>query len=461
MNLSREEKGMEVSVVVLAAGQGSRMKSKLPKVLHKLAGLPLSAHAVNTARQFSSDISMVVGHGAELVRQYFAEQDIKFCVQSEQLGTGHAVAQALPELPKEGAVLILYGDVPLTKPETLQVLVSKVTHHSMGLLTVNVADPSGYGRIVRDSGGNVQRIVEHKDATNEELKIDEINSGIIAVPAWMLHEWLPKLSNNNSQGEYYLTDLIAMAVDEGVAVQTVHPQHEEETLGVNNRVQLAQLERWHQTQIAEHLMISGVTLQDPSRIDVRGKLTTGQDCWIDVNCVFEGDVTLGDGVVIGSNCVIRNSTIANNAVIEPNTVIDTAVIGASANIGPFARIRPGTEMAENTKVGNFVETKKAKIGKDSKVNHLSYIGDAEIGEGSNIGAGTITCNYDGVNKYQTKIGNAAFVGSNSTLVAPVEIENGAFVGAGSVLTKTAPAEQLTIGRARQITIPKWKKPVKK
>ncbi|MDX1475033.1 MAG: bifunctional UDP-N-acetylglucosamine diphosphorylase/glucosamine-1-phosphate N-acetyltransferase GlmU [Reinekea sp.] len=452
---------MEVSVVVLAAGQGSRMKSALPKVLHRLAGRPLAAHVVNTARQFTSDISMVVGHGAVQVRQYFADQSIKFCEQTEQLGTGHAVAQALPELPKEGAVLILYGDVPLTKKETLEVLVSKVTKNSMGLLTVNVKDPSGYGRIVRDSGGNVQSIVEHKDASKEELKIDEINSGIIAVPAWMLHEWLPKLSNNNSQGEYYLTDLIAMAVAEGVAVQTVHPVDEEETLGVNNRVQLAQLERWYQDQVAECLMVAGVTLQDPSRIDVRGTLTTGQDCWIDVNCVFEGEVTLGDNVVVGSNCVIRNSSIGAGTVIEPNSVVDQAVIGSQVAIGPFARIRPGTEMRDGSKVGNFVETKKAVIGEGSKVNHLSYIGDTDIGHGANIGAGTITCNYDGVNKFKTLIGNNAFVGSNSTVVAPVSIEDGAFIGAGSVITKTAPADQLTVGRARQVSLSHWQKPEKK
>jgi len=452
---------MDVSVVVLAAGQGSRMKSKMPKVLHCLAGIPLSAHVVNTARQFTTDISMVVGHGAEQVRQYFADQPVKFCQQTEQLGTGHAVAQALPDLPKQGVVLILYGDVPLTKPETLRALIEQVSEKSMGLLTVKIEDPTGYGRIVRNGAGKVVSIVEHKDATEAQLAINEINSGIIAVPAWTLHKWLPTLSNNNAQGEYYLTDLIAIAVEEGVEVKAVHPTHEEETLGVNNRIQLAQLERWHQQAVANDLMTGGVTLLDPQRIDVRGVLKTGQDCLIDVNCVFEGEVTLGDNVSIASNCVISNATIGDGSVIEPNTVIDGATIGADANIGPFARIRPGTEMAANTKVGNFVETKKAIIGKGSKVNHLSYIGDAEVGVGSNIGAGTITCNYDGVNKYKTKIGDSAFVGSNSTLVAPVEIESGAFVGAGSVVTKTAPADQLTIGRTRQVTISKWKKPVKK
>lgn len=452
---------MDVSVVVLAAGQGSRMKSTLPKVLHRLAGKPLAAHVVNTARQFSSDISMVIGHGAEQVRQYFADQPVKFCVQSEQLGTGHAVAQALPELPSEGVVLILYGDVPLTCEATLKTLVEQVSKTSMGLLTVNVADSTGYGRIVRDDQGAVQRIVEHKDANPEELAITEINSGIIAVPAWTLHEWLPKLSNNNAQGEYYLTDLIAMAVAENVAVKTVQPEFEEETLGVNNRVQLAQLERWHQAQLAQQLMVNGVTLADPARIDIRGSLVTGQDCSIDINCVFEGEVELGQGVIIGSNCVIRDAKIGSQTVIEPNTVIDSAMIGEQANIGPFARIRPGTQMANKTKIGNFVETKKAIIGEGSKVNHLSYIGDTEIGSASNIGAGTITCNYDGVNKYATKIGSNAFVGSNSTLVAPVTIEDGAFVGAGSIITKTAAADALTLARTRQVTLTKWKKPVKK
>lgn len=451
---------MDVSVVVLAAGQGSRMKSRQPKVLHKLAGLPLAAHVVNTARQFTSDISMVIGHGAEEVRQYFGSQQIKFCLQAEQLGTGHAVAQALPELPKSGAVLVLYGDVPLTRKETLEVLVSKVGEHSMGLLTVNVDEPAGYGRIIRDDGGNVQKIVEHKDANSEQLKVQEINSGIIAVPAWMLHQWLPELSNNNVQGEYYLTDLIAMAVEGGVAVQTVHPGHEEETLGVNNRTQLAELERWYQSQVAEQLMTNGVTLQDPARIDVRGTLTTGQDCWIDVNCVFEGEVVLGDNVEIHSNCVIRNATIASGAVIEASSIVDEASVGEGAVVGPFARLRPGTQLEANAKVGNFVETKKSRIGAGSKVNHLSYVGDTTIGAGANIGAGTITCNYDGINKHQTTIGDGAFVGSNSTLVAPVTIEPGAFIGAGSVLTKTAPAEQLTVGRARQVTLPNWQKPVK-
>jgi bifunctional UDP-N-acetylglucosamine pyrophosphorylase/glucosamine-1-phosphate N-acetyltransferase len=452
---------MDVSVVVLAAGQGSRMKSSLPKVLHKLSGKPLAAHVVDTARQFSLDISMVIGHGADQVRQYFADSSVKFCLQQEQLGTGHAVAQALPELPESGVVLILYGDVPLTKVETLQALVHQVTEKSIGLLTVHAADPTGYGRIVRDSAGLVQAIVEHKDASADQLAINEVNSGIMAVPAWTLHQWLPELENNNAQGEYYLTDLIAKAVDQGMTVKTVHPFQEEETLGVNNRLQLAQLERWNQQQIANQLMADGITLLDPGRLDVRGQLTAGRDCVIDINCIFEGEVTLGEGVCVGANCVIKNATIGAGTVIEPNTVIDTADIGEGVNIGPFARIRPGTQMADNTKIGNFVETKKVVIGKGSKVNHLTYVGDASIGTDVNIGAGTITCNYDGANKYQTTIGNNAFIGSNSTLVAPVEIEQGAFVGAGSVITKTAPADQLTLARSKQTSLSKWKKPVKK
>ena len=452
---------MDVSVVVLAAGQGSRMKSSLPKVLHCLAGQALAAHVIKVARQFTPDISLVIGHGADQVRKYFAGQPLKFCVQSEQLGTGHAVSQALPLLPKEGTVLILYGDVPLTRADTLQRLIDQVTDESMGLLTVKIEDPSGYGRIVRDAAGKVTSIVEHKDALPEQLAINEINSGIIALPAWALHDWLPSLSNQNAQGEYYLTDLIAIAVGKGVVVKTVHPSFEEETLGVNNRVQLAQLERWHQQQIATELMTQGVTLMDPARIDVRGTLSAGQDCLIDVNCVFEGTVTLSNNVTIGSNCVLRNATIGAGTVIEANTLIDGSSVGASAQVGPFARLRPGTELADHTKIGNFVETKKAIIGVGSKVNHLSYIGDAVIGTGSNIGAGTITCNYDGVNKYATAIGNNAFVGSNSTLVAPITISDGAFVGAGSIITKTAPADQLTLGRARQVTIAKWQKPVKK
>lgn len=453
---------MDVSVVVLAAGKGSRMKSALPKVLHPLAGVPLAEHVVTGAKALSDQIVMVVGHGAEKVREHFdSVSGVSFCEQLEQLGTGHAVTQALPLLSSTGTVLVLYGDVPLTKPETLNALISVVNDTTMGLLTVSVIDPTGYGRIVRDEHGNVARIVEHKDASEAELEITEVNSGIMALPANCLHEWLPKLSNNNAQGEYYLTDLIAMAVDQNVLVKTVNPSSEEETLGVNNRIQLSYLERWHQQQIAHELMMQGVTLIDPARLDVRGSLKVGSDSLIDVNCIFEGSVTLASNVSIGANCIIKNSNIAEGAVIEPNSIIDGASIGERAIVGPFARIRPGTTMSDGAKVGNFVEVKKSALGAGSKVNHLSYIGDSQIGEQANIGAGTITCNYDGVNKYPTTIGDNAFVGSNSTLVAPVEISKGAFIGAGSVITKTAPEDQLTLARSRQTTVSKWQKPIKK
>lgn len=451
---------MDVSVVILAAGQGSRMKSRLPKVLHRVAGVPMARHVYQTACQFSSDIHLVVGHGADQVRQAFGDTSARFWLQAEQLGTGHAVAQALPGVPETGAVLVLYGDVPLTRAETLQTLIEQVTDETMGLLTVQLDEPAGYGRIVRDDRGQVASIVEHKDATPAQQAISEVNSGIMALPAWMLHAWLPRLKNDNAQGEYYLTDLIGMAVSEGITVQAVHPTDVEETLGVNNRQQLAVLERWFQQRAANALMAEGATLMDPARVDIRGRVKVGPDCLIDVNVVFEGEVELGAGVRIGPNCVIRNARLGDDAVVEANTLIDGASLGAGATVGPFARLRPGTELADGAKVGNFVETKKSRIGVGSKVNHLSYIGDAVIGEGANIGAGTITCNYDGVNKFITEIGSGAFVGSNSTLVAPVTIEAGAFVGAGSVLTKTAPADQLTVGRARQVTVPGWKRPAK-
>ncbi|WP_028671334.1 bifunctional UDP-N-acetylglucosamine diphosphorylase/glucosamine-1-phosphate N-acetyltransferase GlmU [Saccharospirillum impatiens] len=451
---------MDVSVVILAAGQGSRMKSRLPKVLHRVAGVPMARHVHQTACQFSNDIHMVVGHGADQVKQSFSDTASHFWLQEEQLGTGHAVAQALPGLPESGVVLVLYGDVPLTRAETLKKLIGQVTEQTMGLLTVELDNPAGYGRIVRDEQGQVVSIVEHKDASPEQLALTEVNSGIMAMPAWMLHTWLPRLKNNNAQGEYYLTDLISMAVSEGMSVQAVQPDDVEETLGVNNRQQLAVLERWYQQRAANALMAEGATLMDPARIDIRGTVRVGPDCLIDVNAVFEGEVDLGAGVRIGPNCVIRNARLGDDVVVEANTLIDGAVLGDGATVGPFARLRPGTELATGAKVGNFVETKKASIGAGSKVNHLSYIGDAVIGEGANIGAGTITCNYDGANKFVTDIGAGAFIGSNSTLVAPVTIEAGAFVGAGSVLTKTAPADQLTVGRARQVTVKGWSRPVK-
>lgn len=451
---------MDVNVVVLAAGQGSRMKSSLPKVLHPLAGRPLVQHVVDTARQFASDITLVIGHGSEAVKAHFADQAVRFALQAQQLGTGHAVAQALPNLPASGTVLVLYGDVPLTRVETLQRLLAQVDEQAMALLTVTLDDPSGYGRIVRNDADEVQAIVEEKDASSAQKSIREVNSGILAMPAWMLHQWLPRLSNDNAQSEYYLTDLIAMAVSEGIAVRTAQPDDIEETLGVNNRVQLANLERRLQYRQAEQLMLAGCTLADPARLDIRGTVAVGADCSIDINAVFEGEVILGTGVRIGPNCVIRNARLGDGAVIEANTVIDQAELGAQVNVGPFARIRPGTTLGDGAKVGNFVETKNAQVETGAKINHLSYVGDARVGAQANIGAGTITCNYDGANKFHTDIGAGVFVGSNSTLVAPVTLEDGCFIGAGSVITKTAPADQLSIGRARQVSISKWQRPSK-
>lgn len=451
---------MDVSVVVLAAGKGSRMKSSIPKVLHPLAGRPLVQHVVDTARQLATEITLVIGHGAELVEAQFGNQPVTLAVQEEQLGTGHAVAQAMPHVRREGVVLVLYGDVPLTRVETLRQLTNLAGEKTLALLTVTMDDPTGYGRIVRNDAGDIQAIVEQKDASSAQKSINEVNSGIMAMPAWMLHAWLPRLSNDNAQGEYYLTDLVAMAVKEGIGIRAAHPASIEETLGVNNRVQLAELERCFQRQQAEQLMLAGVTLRDPARVDIRGDVTVGEDSVIDINVVLEGRVEIGDRVSIGPNVVLRDVRIGNDVRIEANTLVEGASLGAGAVVGPFARIRPGTELADGAKIGNFVETKKARIEAGAKVNHLSYIGDARIGAGANIGAGTITCNYDGTNKFHTDIGAGAFIGSNSTLVAPVSIEEGAFIGAGSVITKTAPAEQLTVGRARQVTIKQWKRPGK-
>lgn len=451
---------MDVSVVVLAAGKGSRMKSSIPKVLHPLAGKPLAQHVVDTARQFATDITLVIGHGADRVREQFNDQPVRLVLQEDQLGTGHAVAQALPDLPRSGAVLVLYGDVPMIRPETLARLAGHVSDRSMALLTVNLDNPAGYGRILRNGDGQVQAIVEEKDTNDAQKAIGEVNSGILAAPAWMLHDWLPRLGNDNAQGEYYLTDLIAMAVSEGIAVETTQPASLEETLGVNDRIQLSQLERYYQRTEAERLMLSGATLRDPDRIDVRGEVTVGSDCEIDINVVFEGRVELGRNVSIGPNVMLRNVRIGDGARIESHTVIEDSVLEAGVIVGPFARLRPGNHLNERAKIGNFVELKKAQIGPGSKVNHLSYIGDASLGEASNVGAGTIVCNYDGVNKHPTRVGSGVFIGSNSTLVAPVTIEDGAFIGAGTVLTKTAPAEKLTLGRSRQVTIENWKRPEK-
>ncbi len=448
-------------VVILAAGQGSRMKSALPKVLHPIAGRPMLHHVIATAKQLGAEkIHTVIGHGAEKVRETTDEASVNWVTQSEQLGTGHAVAQALPDLPDDARVLVLYGDVPLTRHETLDGLVGTLDDNTLGLLTVTMDNPQGYGRIVRNADGKVQSIVEQKDASAEQQQIREVNTGILAVSAKHLKNWLPTLSNSNAQGEYYLTDIIAMAVDQGLGVSVSQPENPFEVQGVNNRLQLAELERWFQLQQADRLMTEGATLADPARLDVRGELTIGNDLWIDVNVVFEGKVNLGSNVSIGPGCVIKDTTIADGAEIKANSVIEGAVIGAHAQIGPFARIRPGTELAANTKVGNFVETKKAIVGEGSKINHLSYVGDASLGRNVNVGAGTITCNYDGVNKYQTVLGDGVFVGSNTALVAPVTVAAEATIGAGSTITRDVADHELAVARGRQRNISGWEKPKK-
>ncbi len=451
-----------LDIVVLAAGKGTRMKSSLPKVLHHLAGRPLLQHVLDTAHQLGSDsIQVVVGHGAEQVEAQLAAADVRYVLQAEQLGTGHAVAQAADQLRDEAVVLILYGDVPLIGRETLERLLSQVTEHSMSLLTVNLNDPNGYGRILRNHRGDVLEIVEQKDADHEQLSITEVNTGVMALKGDQLKRWLPQLSNDNGQREYYLTDIIALANRNGVQVLAEQPASEIEVLGINNRQQLAELERYYQEHLAEALMLEGVTLLDPMRFDCRGTLITGQDVVIDINCVFEGEVNLGNNVHIGPNCHLKNITIGDNTIIRPNSVLEDSVVGADCDVGPFARLRPSARLERGAKIGNFVEVKKSTIGEGSKVNHLSYIGDTEIGVRANIGAGTITCNYDGVNKFKTEIGDGAFVGSNTSLVAPVNIGKGATVGAGSTVTKDVADDELTIARGKQRNITGWKKPEKK
>ena len=453
---------MKTDVVILAAGQGSRMKSALPKVMHGLAGKPMLQHVIDSAKGLAPEaLHVVIGHEGEQVEQAMSDQALNFVWQREQLGTGHAVAQAMPHIDPDSVVLVLYGDVPLTRPETFEQLIRLAQQGDLGLLTVTLEDPTGYGRIIRNAVGDVVAIVEHKDATEQEKLVREVNTGILALPASALHEWLPRLSADNAQGEYYLTDVIAMAAEEGMRVRAIQPEAEQEVQGVNNRLQLAQLERWYQRQLAEQLMAEGVTLADPARIDIRGELKTGRDVLIDINTIFEGEVVLADGVEIGANCIIRNARIGAGTRVEANSIIDGAIVAEHAQIGPFARLRPGTELAAGSKVGNFVETKKARIGAGSKVNHLTYIGDAEIGVDVNVGAGTITCNYDGVNKSLTRIGDGAFIGSNSSLVAPVEIGAGATVGAGSTVTKAVSDNQLAVARGKQINRDNWPRPQKK
>ena len=451
-----------LNVVVLAAGKGTRMRSSKPKVLHRLAGVSLLDHVLSTARNLDAGrLCVVVGHEAEQVRQAINAPDIIFVEQNPQLGTGHAVQLTVEHLLDDVPTIILYGDVPLIRTETLQRLMARVNGQQLALLTVQLNDPTGYGRIVRNEQGAVVKIVEQKDATVDQLRIDEVNTGILVAPTRALKRWLSQLSNQNAQAEYYLTDVIAMAAADGLTIETELPAAEWETMGVNSQTQLAQLERIYQQQIAQELMNQGVALVDPARIDVRGKLVCEMDVSIDVNCVFEGHVQLGEGVLIGANCVIRNAHIGKGTQIAPFTHIDGAIVGELAKVGPFARLRPEAVLADHTHIGNFVEIKKSTIGHGSKVNHLAYVGDTTVGKNVNIGAGVITCNYDGVNKHQTIIGDGAFIGSDSQLVAPVVIGAGATIGAGSTITKEAPANELTLARGRQVTITGWKRPVKK
>ncbi|WP_045856272.1 bifunctional UDP-N-acetylglucosamine diphosphorylase/glucosamine-1-phosphate N-acetyltransferase GlmU [Teredinibacter purpureus] len=450
-----------LEIVILAAGKGTRMCSAKPKVLHTLAGKAFVSHVIDRAHELEADgIKVVIGHGAEQVEKQLAEPGIEFVEQTEQLGTGHAVQQVLPRLHAEATVLILYGDVPLIKTNTLKRLITKVSETSMGLLTIELANPAGYGRIVREDG-EVTAIVEQKDATKEQMQITEINTGVMAVKGAHLQQWLPALSNENAQGEYYLTDIVAMARSNDVLVETVQAASESEVMGVNNRVQQAELERFYQRGIAHDLMIAGATLLDPARIDCRGVLTTGSDCVIDVNCIFEGEVSLGDNVHIGANCHLKDTSIGDNTQIFSNTYIEESQLGEDCLVGPFARLRPGSVLAQKAKIGNFVETKKAYIGKGSKVNHLTYVGDAELGENVNIGAGAITCNYDGANKHKTIIGDGVFIGSNTALVAPVTLAKGTTIAAGSTITSSSQENQLVVARTKQRNIDGWRRPVKK
>ncbi|MDD2872300.1 MAG: bifunctional UDP-N-acetylglucosamine diphosphorylase/glucosamine-1-phosphate N-acetyltransferase GlmU [Azoarcus sp.] len=450
-----------MEVVILAAGQGKRMRSVLPKVLQPIAGKPMLAHVLGAARELDAKrICVVYGHGGEVVRERLDAPDLAWALQSPQLGTGHAVQQALPHLTDGSLALVLYGDVPLISVATLRRLAQAAGNKRLSLLTVELEQPAGYGRILRDGAGRVQRIVEEKDASAAEKQVREVNTGILVAPVARLRDWLGRIGNDNAQGEYYLTDIIGMAVAEDVEVVTVQPGAVSETLGVNSKAQLAELERLHQAATARRLLDEGVTLIDPARIDVRGELICGRDVEIDVNCVFEGRVELGDGVVIGANCVIRDSRIGAGTRVAPFSHLDSTTMGEACVIGPYARTRPGTVLGQDVHVGNFVEIKNSVVADHSKANHLAYVGDADVGQRVNIGAGTITCNYDGAFKHRTVIEDDVFIGSDTQLVAPVRVGRGATLGAGTTLTKDAPPEQLTVSRTRQLSISSWKKPVK-
>lgn len=451
---------MSTTVIILAAGKGTRMRSSLPKVLQPLAGCPLLGHVIETAKKLNADnIITIYGHGGDRVQTAFAQEDIKWVEQAEQLGTGHAVQMTLPVLPQDGVSLILSGDVPCINPVTLQKLLDATAATGIGLVTLTLPDANGYGRIVREQG-QIQAIIEHKDASEEQRQIKEINTGIYAVSNAKLHQWLPSLSNDNAQGEYYLTDIVAMALADGMQVASVEPEQAFEVEGVNDRVQLAALERQFQVYQAKQLMQQGVHLIDPSRFDLRGNLTVGQDVRIDINVIIEGDCELGDNVEIGAGCIIKNTKIAAGTKVQPYSILDSAIVGEDTQIGPFARLRPGAQLANEVHIGNFVEVKNTTIGLGSKANHFTYLGDAEIGAGSNIGAGTITCNYDGANKFKTIIGDQAFIGSNSSLVAPVKIGNGATVGAGSTITRDVEDNSLAVERSKQFAKENYPRPQK-
>ncbi|MCK4674514.1 MAG: bifunctional UDP-N-acetylglucosamine diphosphorylase/glucosamine-1-phosphate N-acetyltransferase GlmU [Gammaproteobacteria bacterium] len=452
---------MNLSVIILAAGAGTRMRSSKPKVLHKLAGLPMVEHVYNTSKILGAkQVQVVYGHGGDLLKQQCQHFNVEWCLQGEQLGTGHAVQQASTNIPDESVALILYGDVPLIKAETLDELVKNVSANNVALLTVNLDDSTGYGRIVRENG-KVISIVEHKDASDEIKTIKEVNTGILAVNAAYLNECLNKIDNNNVQGEYYLTDIIALAVNDGNEVITTQAEQCYEVEGVNDRKQLAKLERIFQLGIAEKLLADGISLADPQRIDVRGEINVGNDSFIDINCVFEGKVNVGTNVNIGAGCVIKNTSIASDCIIKPYSVIENAIIDKKTEVGPFARIRPGTHLLENSRVGNFVEIKNTSLGENSKAGHLSYLGDSEIGKNVNIGAGTITCNYDGANKFKTIIKDGAFIGSDTQLVAPVTVGENATIGAGSTVTRDTEDNALILSRCPQKQIKGWQRPVKK
>jgi len=453
----------KLNIVILAAGLGKRMHSALPKVLHPLAGKPLLGHVLDTAHSLSPQrICVVYGHGGEAVPQAIGDESLTWVQQTPQLGTGHALMQALPHLSSTGTTLVLYGDVPLTTIETLRRLIGTAGSKDFALLTVELADPAGYGRIVRnEKTGGITAIVEEKDASNIQRQIREINTGIMVIPNQDLHGWLHKLENKNAQKEYYLTDIVAMAVKDGVKVEAVQPAHDWETTGVNSKTQLAVLERIYQNEYAKRLLDQGVTLADMSRIDIRGQLICGRDVEIDINCIFEGHVQLDDGVKVGAHSILKNVKVAAGSAIAPFSLIESAEIGKNCRVGPYARIRPGTRLASEVHIGNFVEVKNSTIAAGSKANHLSYIGDAVVGKNVNIGAGTITCNYDGANKYQTIIEDDVFVGSDTQLVAPVTVAQGSTIGAGSTITKDTPPETLTLSRAKQMSIDGWKRPVKK